>query len=317
MIRQAELDYFINLFTVFGTNAALMGGFTFGILTQNIINYSSKGIKVYKFFYFVLAAITIASCVHVMLVCMLTRVYGPGLALNGPVGSMAKAVEGMRAEQKQIATSVLVMVLSFAIGSMWLFFCVMNFFQAVVATVVFLIAMWFWYCYCERIYLRFYWKTQTNNWNDYSDRARSRVISDDDNPANFVAAPQDGNATTTAANGRFKKKKIKFSLKWAFGMTPRVEEEVVEDTDADGTASAYRNGLFNYIFRNPADMTAEEHRGSLSGASPAGPKKSGAIQESGKKGSALAEPAASASVAMEGYFTTRFRSDQQVWYTTV
>jgi hypothetical protein len=309
-IRQTELNYYINLFTVFGTNAAIIGGFTYGILTQNIINYSSKIIDVYKFFYYFLAAMTIASSVHVVICTMLVQVYGPGLALNGPLGSMSRAAEGMAQEQKQIIWAVILMVASFASATIWLFFVIMNFYEAVASSTLFLIVAYYWYYYCERIYLRFYWKTQDGLWNGTAERD-SRMMSDDDDPAN----PRPVFNTEAKPPSAYKKKKIRFSMKWGWGKNPTVEEEgndIEMEDNADGQGM-YGNKVLNYLFRNPANMSNEQ-RESITSATPSvralatNADKESVLSGGGSTGAG----AGSSVVAMEGYFTTRGRSEQQV-----
>jgi hypothetical protein len=317
-IRQTELNYFINLFNVFGTNAAIMGGFTFGILTQNIINYANKEVYLYKYCYYVLAALTIASSVHVMLTTMLVQVYGPGLALHGPLGSMAKAAEGMKEEQKQIGVAVITMVVAFASSTMWLFFCVMTVFEAVASTAIFVIAIRFWYVYCERIYLRFYWKTEVQQWDGQGERD-SRLVSEDDNPANLVLGQVDPNTGRRGDEPQYKRKKGMFSMKWAFGGKSQPEGHQ-DEIELENNQNAYGNGIFNSIFRNPAKMTEEQRRESISGASTAPGRTPLVKQDSilAKQDSVLGDTTTS-SVAMEGYFTARGRAEQQVrkwvmWY---
>eukprot|EP00601_Ochromonadales_sp_CCMP2298_P036055 CAMPEP_0173359732 /NCGR_PEP_ID=MMETSP1144-20121109/20204_1 /TAXON_ID=483371 /ORGANISM="non described non described, Strain CCMP2298" /LENGTH=432 /DNA_ID=CAMNT_0014309025 /DNA_START=95 /DNA_END=1389 /DNA_ORIENTATION=- len=179
-IRQLEIDFFNNLLTAIGTKAALIGGFTYGILTQNIIDYSNKYINYYKFLYYVLAAVTISSALHVVLCCMFVQVFGPGLALNGPLGSMTRASEGMSFELTQIILVFSLMACSFVVSTAWLFWCVMTFYQALASNIAFFIAARYWYFYCERIYLRFYWSRSTDEaWN----LQRESGISVDANPA--------------------------------------------------------------------------------------------------------------------------------------
>eukprot|EP01034_Spumella_vulgaris_P037347 gene37347-46081_t len=63
-IRQSEINYYLSVNSAIGTQAALIGGFTY--------------------------TITVAASVHVIMNTMLLQILGPGLALNGPIGSMAR-----------------------------------------------------------------------------------------------------------------------------------------------------------------------------------------------------------------------------------
>eukprot|EP01033_Poteriospumella_lacustris_P001306 gene1306-956_t len=81
-IRQAEISYYINLCVAFGTQAALVGGFTYGIFTQNQFNEETGYSKYFQDVYWVSSSGTIAASVHVILTSMLLQVLGPGLALH-------------------------------------------------------------------------------------------------------------------------------------------------------------------------------------------------------------------------------------------
>jgi hypothetical protein len=158
-IRQQEINYYTNLNAAFGTQAALIGGFTYGIFTQN--NYTAKAFATHiKDLYWIFSAATIAAAIHVILTAMLLQGLGPGLALHGPVGSMVRACEGMREEQKAVVYGFGFMIISFSCSTLLLFWTVMSLASAIGSTVVWIIAVRFYYHYCERIYLRFYWKQE-------------------------------------------------------------------------------------------------------------------------------------------------------------
>lgn len=163
-IRQAEINYYISLNVAFGTQAALIGGFTYGIFTQNQINEANVYSSHFQDIYWVSSSGTIAAAVHVILTTMLLQVLGPGLALHGPIGSMARACEGMRKEQKSIITAFIVMIVLFSISTILSFWAVMSLEAATGATAVWLVASRYYYFYCERIYLRFYWKEEQDYW---------------------------------------------------------------------------------------------------------------------------------------------------------
>ncbi len=164
-IRQLELNYYINLNIAFGTQAALIGGFTYGVFTQNQYNEDIPYAELFQNIYWVTSAGTIAASVHVIITTMLLQVLGPGLALHGPIGSMTRATEGMRIEQKPIITSFIIMMFLFALSTVLSFWAVMSFESSVGASAVFLISGRYWWYYCERIYLRFYWEIDDSFYN--------------------------------------------------------------------------------------------------------------------------------------------------------
>lgn len=165
-IRQAEINYYLNLNLAFGTQAALIGGFTYGVFTQNQINEDNIYGHPFMDAYWVMSAATIAAAVHVIINTMLLQVLGPGLALHGPVGSIVRATEGMKIEQKQIVTAFILMMMMFAVSTMLSFWVVMNFESAMGSTAIFVVAARYWYYYTERIYLRFYWDSDKSAWDE-------------------------------------------------------------------------------------------------------------------------------------------------------
>ena len=167
-IRQSELTYYINLNIAFGTQAALIGGFTYGVFTQNQYNEDIEYAELFQNIYWVTSAGTIAASVHVIITTMLLQVLGPGLALHGPIGSMAKANEGMRKEQRAIITAFIIMMILFSLSTVLSFWAVMSFYSSIGSTAMFAIAGRYWYLYCERIYLRFYWETDDHK-DDFGD----------------------------------------------------------------------------------------------------------------------------------------------------
>eukprot|EP01039_Chlorochromonas_danica_P006747 gene6747-7457_t len=156
-IRQLELNYYINLNIAFGTQAALIGGFTYGIFTLNQFRDDNNYSETFQKIYWVTSASTVAASVHIIITTMLFHVLGPGLALYGPVGSVANACEGMRQEQKTIFYAFIVMMILFSVTTTLSFWAVMELESAIGSTIVFALASRYWYVYSERIYLRFYW----------------------------------------------------------------------------------------------------------------------------------------------------------------
>jgi hypothetical protein len=162
-IRRSEIDYYVGLNIAIGTQSALIGGFTYAVYTIN---------KPYKYFYclhvqdafWVISSATIAASVHIIVNTMMLQVMGPGLALHGPVGSMARAVDGMMIEQRQITVAFFVMIVLFSLTTFLSFWASFTFQAAVGSSACWLIATRFYYYYCERVYLRFYWKREGDVW---------------------------------------------------------------------------------------------------------------------------------------------------------
>ena len=107
-------------------------------------------------------------------------VFGPGLAINGPLGSMARAAEGLSVEQEHVLASFIVMMMFFAATTVIIFWALMDIAAAFSSTIVMVIASYFWYSYCERIYLRFYWNKEVAGWEHKNGAAREEDADDED-----------------------------------------------------------------------------------------------------------------------------------------
>ena len=267
-IRQLEIDYYTSLYGVVGTQATLVGGFAYSIVTQNN-NTENAYLDVFLYIYFIFAALTLAASLHVLLCTMLLQVYGPGLAINGPLGSMVRATEGMRSEQGQVIGGFFVMIASFILSTLACFWCVMTTNQAIISTVCFCIIIrqsWF---YCERIYLRFYWDPNETKWNDGD---IDQEMEFDDEPR--IPGNANENPTLSQLAGvselRYKKKKLRFGI---FGKKDTSDKETVNSAHTANTAGTAIS----------ADAKGVD-LGSLTNSL----------------------------VSMEGYFTSRGRSEQQV-----
>ena len=104
-LRSAEISYFSQFFSNFGTQAALIAGFSITTTTQ------IQGLDAFKrthpawiYLFWISCSLTFVSSMHVLICTVFISVYGQGLALRGPTGSMIKAVEGMVIEQNSIVT---------------------------------------------------------------------------------------------------------------------------------------------------------------------------------------------------------------------
>ena len=86
---------------------------------------------------------------------MFLTVYGPGLALRGPLGSMSRAVDGMKIEQSSMLNSYVWLIITFALSILASFWLVMKLEAAIVSSILFCIQAGGWYHYTLRIYNRF------------------------------------------------------------------------------------------------------------------------------------------------------------------
>lgn len=179
-IRNHELLYFQHFFTSMGIQAAVMVGTMTGSISQcpawaeRTVHQPFSS----RFLYFTSTAATLATGMLCFLSCVFIAVYGQSLALRGPAGSMVRAVNAMIAEQKQVLSSFLLMLVFFVFTEIGMFWVIMDDYLATIGTLGVLLGCCVTYHYCLRIYNRFYfaglkgigWKT------DYvDDRLRESI----------------------------------------------------------------------------------------------------------------------------------------------
>jgi hypothetical protein len=121
-IREKELNYITNKYNAMGTQAALVGGFAVTTLTSLEVGVSVPNIL--RWFFFVTSSISVGSALHCILNATFVTVWGPGLALRGPRGSMAKAYYGMIREQGQIFGSFVTCLFFFGLETCVAFFII-------------------------------------------------------------------------------------------------------------------------------------------------------------------------------------------------
>jgi hypothetical protein len=88
-IRSYEIGYFQIFFSNFGTQAALMIGFIAGSLSQ-VPGWDNPPDAPYFFvvLYWITSAVCLCAGMHCLVCTVFVNVYGPGLALRGPPGTL-------------------------------------------------------------------------------------------------------------------------------------------------------------------------------------------------------------------------------------
>jgi PH domain len=167
-VRQLELSYFSTFFNSFSVQAALLAGFVLNSLNDNEYDRFA-GHQMADYVYWIFSAVLFAAALHCILTTVYCTVYGAGLALRGPIGSMVKAVDGMVAEQDGILVSFIICLLSFAMACLGYFWVIMTVEAAVISTFVMLIGLYYWSSHGLRIYNKFKWEDTGTSWADLSD----------------------------------------------------------------------------------------------------------------------------------------------------
>ena len=283
-IRQSQIQYYLNLHINFGTQSVILAGFVYATFTQNIVNEENLYVDHYQFVYWVTSVITIATAVHILLCTMILQIYGPGLSINGPLGSMVRAAEGMRAEQNQIIASFTFMILSYAMSTVWMFWIVSDFNTSVATSAVFAIALYRMYYHCERIYLRFYWNKGESDWNNGDIEDNGLSFSEEPGANVGINSPMhavvggdnsDTNSTNNDKKGTFTQKKVRFPVLTYLGI---LKDKSNDTTNSEADSSGGTTDPNNKI-----------------------------------KGVVLNSTHIKTQIAMEGYLTTKGRMEQQLF----
>ena len=93
-IRTSEVTYYSNYFTTYSSLAALCASLIVNTVTQ-VQAYSYESPLALKAWFWLSCSITICAGIHCTVVASVALVYGLGLTLKGPLGSMIRAIRGM------------------------------------------------------------------------------------------------------------------------------------------------------------------------------------------------------------------------------
>ena len=112
-IRQSEINYYTNYFNTFSNVAALCASLMINTATQVQAYSYSTVCRPLKTWFWMSCVITICVGVHCTVVSCIALVYGVGLALKGPLGSMIRAVKGMDKASKIVLTTYIITMIGF------------------------------------------------------------------------------------------------------------------------------------------------------------------------------------------------------------
>lgn len=173
-IRYIELSYFATFFANLGTQSALFIGFISGSLSQVPGTDNPAGCWYgWLVLYWVSSAVCYGAGVHALVCSVFLQVFGQGLGLRGPVGSMVRAVEGMIAEQENVLQAFLLAIFSFGFQCIGMYFIMMDSMSAIISSAFTLIAIFLWYRYALRLYNRFSWKNVNVAWDGKDDESEA------------------------------------------------------------------------------------------------------------------------------------------------
>ena len=121
-IRQREVDYMTQRFGSIGTQSALIGGFVVSALTGIQPGGDENTLTGVKQAFWATSALSLACSVHCILNSTFVAVWGPGLALRGPTGSVSRAYHSMVSERKHIMIAYVLSLFFFVVQTVMGFF---------------------------------------------------------------------------------------------------------------------------------------------------------------------------------------------------
>ena len=161
-IRYAEIQYFTDFFTNFGTQCFLLAGFICGAVSQTP-GYDANCNYFWVFMYNIASAACVALATLGLLISVFISVFGQGLAIRGPPGSMIKAIEGMVIEQHNAVALFLGAVISYILQEIGMFWIMMDQPNAIICSIIVAVFAVYTYNVSLRIYNRFYFnKSETD-----------------------------------------------------------------------------------------------------------------------------------------------------------
>lgn len=154
-IRKLELDYFVQVFSRFGTQGALFAGFAINFVIIQI-DFDARDHQImFKWICWIVGPLIAVLALQCTLTTTFANIFGSGYALRGATGSMLRAISGLMSEQTIIFTYFTTFVLLFQVLAFAVGFLVMDKRAAIVCSAVLAVGGYYWYVYCLRIYNRF------------------------------------------------------------------------------------------------------------------------------------------------------------------
>eukprot|EP00981_Chlorochromonas_danica_P010730 scaffold3349_cov165-Ochromonas_danica.AAC.8 len=115
-----------------------------------------------------------SACVGITTLALLgsfyINVYGEGLAIRGPPGSVVKAIDGMIQEQQNAVILFVGSMITFVLQQVGMCWLMMDQANAIASTVILLGGMIYTYRVATRIFNRFWWDKTRTDWKDEVDQ---------------------------------------------------------------------------------------------------------------------------------------------------
>lgn len=120
----------------------------------------------------------------IMFCCRYLTVFGQGLALRGPAGSMIKAINAFNYYQKHVLLSFTLNIFFLGISTICQFYVFMTLWGAHICAILMIIGMSVWWIFCLQVFNRFKYVEEVAGWRQDHEHSRFSEV----NPAD--ALPQ-------------------------------------------------------------------------------------------------------------------------------
>mmetsp|Transcript_36817 Transcript_36817/g.59538 ORF Transcript_36817/g.59538 Transcript_36817/m.59538 type:complete len:294 (-) Transcript_36817:116-997(-) len=153
-IRKQELTFFVDNFTSMAQVAALLAGFSYTGLSMNFASLDEKMMLLRAMYYFT-TTLSMGFELLTVVSCTFSTMFGPGLALRGPEGSMGRAVDGMNFERNFSFVFFCAGMVAFHISGMSLAWLKFKWPEAIVVSVLLMFFLYLFWVFGRRIHSRF------------------------------------------------------------------------------------------------------------------------------------------------------------------
>mmetsp|Transcript_8900 Transcript_8900/g.14912 ORF Transcript_8900/g.14912 Transcript_8900/m.14912 type:complete len:406 (-) Transcript_8900:419-1636(-) len=154
-IRERELSLYTENCRSIGTQAALLAGFAYGGACLASYFFPEDSSDLMRASYLVATTFAMDLNVAALFASTMCTMFGPGLALRGPDGSMEQAVEGLALEYRLIFVIFFLGLLFFYISACLYVIIVLNWLLAILITGIVCLYMYYTLRACKRIYKKF------------------------------------------------------------------------------------------------------------------------------------------------------------------
>ena len=144
-LRQKELEYYVERYSNLATQASILAGFAFDGLVELDVSAAAEHEKWFKAVFYTAGSCTMAFSMYTLCVASFATVYGHRLALQGPTGSVERAVAVMMKSRNSIFVSFALALLCLIIAASAMAWVKMGRAAAAVTavfTLLFLLLLW-------------------------------------------------------------------------------------------------------------------------------------------------------------------------------